>query len=330
VPGRENRLRDIMRQRDVTVRERQASATLQPGQVVFTKVVELDGEAIMLGCAPYPIPARFFAEIVAMRERIARHGEPDDEALHEYDIELRELYLDLREEILHPSAPLLENTDGEPLQLTTVAYELDCTPEDAVRALLPLTLRDDPAEFLADAERDDAGALVAAQLPWLRLGNPRNPEWPNTLLGQLELRGRRLEVNVNSQARADAIQAEIAARLGPRARLKGVVVHSLEQMAAAAAAAGPDDPLTIGQRELDELQQAPEIQALMAKMNAEHWRTWPDIPLPALGGQTPRQAATTPAGRERLEVLLLDFSARDEGPGAMRPDVAALRRELGL
>jgi len=92
----------------------------------------------------------------------------------------------------------------------------------------------------------------------------------------------------------------------------------------------PQRSLPLRQREINELEQQPEIQALTAKMNAEHWRTWPDVPLPALHGQTPRQAATTPEGRERLEVLLLDFAARDDMPGSMGPDIDALRRELGI
>ena len=64
VPGREITLRDILRQQDVTVRERQASATLRPGEIIFTKVVALDGDAVMFGCAPYAIPGRYFDAIV--------------------------------------------------------------------------------------------------------------------------------------------------------------------------------------------------------------------------------------------------------------------------
>ena len=330
VPGQKITLRDILRQREVTVRERQASATLRPGDIVFTKVVSLDGDAVMLGCAPYAIPGRLFDAIVELREHIARGGDLDAETLREYDTELRELYLGLREDILNPAAPGLQNTDGDPLQMTRIDYELDCPPQDVFSALLPLTLEDDPAKFADDCERNETGELVAARIPWLREGNAKNPGWPNTLMGQIDVRQDRMSVNVNSQARAEAIQAEIATRLGPRARLKGVVVESVEQMMAAAAAEGPSRARSAREHEIEELNRTPEAQAIMAKMSAEHWRTWPDIPLPALGGQTPRQAAKTPAGRERLEVLLLGFAAHEGIPGALQPDVAALRRELGI
>jgi hypothetical protein len=329
VPGREITLRDILRRQEVTVRERQASATLRPGQIVFTKVVSLDGEAVMLGCAPYAIPSRYFDEIVALRERIAQHHEVDTLTLRDFEMELRELYLDLRETILNPAPPGVQNTDGDPLQLTRIDYDLECSPQVAFAALLPLTLRDDPAAYDDEIERDQAGNLVAVQMSWLRPGNRQNLEWPNTVLGHIEIRGRRMTVNVNSQARADAIRDEITARLGPQARQKGVVIESVTQMMAAAAARGPAKTRSGKDRANDE-PPPPEIEAVMAKMGAEHWRTWPDIPLPALGGQTPRQAATTPDGRERLEVLLLDFAAREEIPGAVQPDIDALRRELGM
>jgi hypothetical protein len=150
------------------------------------------------------------------------------------------------------------------------------------------------------------------------------------VLGQIEIRGRALRVNVNSQARAEAIKAEISARLGPRARPKGVVIESVEKLMSAAAARGAPEARANRTRESNELERAPEVRAIMAKMNAEHWRTWPDIPLPALGGQTPRQAAAAPAGRERLEVLFLGFAAHEGVPGVLQPDIAALRRELGM
>lgn len=44
----------------------------------------------------------------------------------------------------------------------------------------------------------------------------------------------------------------------------------------------------------------------------------------ALKGQTPREAATSSAGRERLEALLAEFELKGGAP------VARLRAELGL
>ena len=329
VPGQQLTLRDIFRKQEVTVHEQQGSTELRPGQILFTKVVSLDGDAVMLGCAPYPIAARFFDEIVELRNELAGPNEMTAQIIRDGDIEMRQLYLDLREAITNPAPPRLQNTDGDPLQMTHIEYELDCSPQDALTALLPLTLEDDPGAFKNESEYDAAGELIAVEIPWLRVGNAKNPGWANTTLGEVEIRRGSMTVHVNSQARADAIGREIAGRLGPLARQKNVTIESIEQMKAAANSKDSAERAA-RQRESDELAQRPEVQAMLAEMNAKHWRTWPDIPLPALGGQTPRQAAATPAGRERLDVLLLDFAGREGTPNAMQPDIAALRRELGI
>jgi hypothetical protein len=69
-----------------------------------------------------------------------------------------------------------------------------------------------------------------------------------------------------------------------------------------------------------------------SKRRKPHWDAWLDIAIPALKGQTPRAAARTPEGRERLEALLMEFEYRNESTiqPELRPDVAELRRRLGL
>ena len=76
----------------------------------------------------------------------------------------------------------------------------------------------------------------------------------------------------------------------------------------------------------------PEGRAFVEELNRRHWQAWLDDKVPALGNVTPRQAATTPLGRERLEALLSEFAWRqDASPGnLMRVDVDWIRRQLGL
>jgi hypothetical protein len=40
--------------------------------------------------------------------------------------------------VLHPALPSLRNTDGDPLELTTMTYELDVTAAEAFERLRPL------------------------------------------------------------------------------------------------------------------------------------------------------------------------------------------------
>ena len=80
-----------------------------------------------------------------------------------------------------------------------------------------------------------------------------------------------------------------------------------------------------------EPERTPEIQALEAELMQRHWDAWIDTKVPALGNRTPRQAAKTARGRERLEALLNDFARSTEQQSPVfQPDLADLRRRLGL
>jgi hypothetical protein len=78
----------------------------------------------------------------------------------------------------------------------------------------------------------------------------------------------------------------------------------------------------------------PEVEReIVEKMTDEHYRTWPDTPLPYLGGKTPRQAMATPKGRAQVIELLKMFEngedrSRREGRASF--DVSKLKRELGV
>jgi hypothetical protein len=66
-------------------------------------------------------------------------------------------------------------------------------------------------------------------------------------------------------------------------------------------------------------------------MKARHYADWVDAALPALDGQTPREAMRTREGRARVNVLLKDIENRESRlPQAERADLAAVRGALGL
>jgi hypothetical protein len=88
--------------------------------------------------------------------------------------------------------------------------------------------------------------------------------------------------------------------------------------------------MTSASAESEALQNNPEIQAHLQKMATQHWQAWLDTPLPALNNKTPREAAKSDAGKERLEALLWQFEQHSETPQPFSPDVDALRETLGL
>ena len=78
----------------------------------------------------------------------------------------------------------------------------------------------------------------------------------------------------------------------------------------------------------------PEIEAqLVGEMYERHYRTWPDQPLPALGGRTPREAARLASTRSTLIALLKQMETMNERQrrqGRPTYDFTWMWAELGL
>jgi len=139
-------------------------------------------------------------------------------------------------------------------------------------------------------------------------------------------------VEVNSEQRSKRTQKEIKKRLGDDAVLLRTTVKTQEGiMKEAEKEAAMGKPSK--ESEHDRLmRESPEARALMKEMMEKHWADWPNSPLPALRGMTPRKAAKHPEGRELLESLLMEFDLRnqEQDDEFLRVDTAKLRKELGL
>lgn len=148
-------------------------------------------------------------------------------------------------------------------------------------------------------------------------------------MGHLRIEADRLTIEVNSQQRAEAIKRKIGRRLGKRAVFRHAVIESLEKILEERQANPPAVRPSSAQVD-DQRMNSPEVQRAIKEMAERHWRDWLDSPLPVLKGQTPRQAAATEIGRERLEAVLMHFAQLDQGDEPFAPDLDALRGELGL
>lgn len=74
-----------------------------------------------------------------------------------------------------------------------------------------------------------------------------------------------------------------------------------------------------------------DAQAAVRSWKRQHYAGWPDVPVPALGNQTPRAAMKTPEGRRRVAALIEEMElmeSRDDPEVAY--DFGELRRALGL
>ena len=211
--------------------------------------------------------------------------------------------------------PRVTTVDGDEMALADALFSV--TNLDAARAAL-----DGAADLAPDQGRPESADDVA-RYTWLE--RPRkDDDDPIRILGSVVLERTSLRVETMSMVRARLAQSHFAAIVPDTAmRFKAIQVRSM-QAALEEARARPQMP---------EPEIAPQVLAgFQREFYEKHYREWLDIPLPALGHRTPREAAGVKKLRTRLVALVEGIevqAARDaqEGRGF---DVGFLRLELGL
>ncbi len=325
-PGRSLDLRDVLTGSRFHVLEQGASRTLRPADLVFTRVLTIDGVSLMLGAAPILVPPRWHTRIIDWREGLFRKRLMTPQDLADFDIEIRDLYFNIAAELLDPTPPRLCNTDGDPIALTTLTYALKTTVDEAFAKVAPLA-QVHGEDHSDEVTRDASGAVTSARLSWVKAGNRQHKHWTNTVLGTLRLEANRLVAEVNSARRADKLKREISRRLGQTAALIDTTVvdpsEAIKESVRERAA---------GERHDESVSEpSAELRAIQEDMIRQHWAGWIDTRLPALGNKTPRQAARTALGRERLEALLAEFErAATGGPSGMAAHLGTIRDALAL
>ena len=300
-------LQDVLRGSRIEVHERSASEVLQPGDLAFGRAVSVDGIGMIMGLGTMVISPKFKPDLIELRKKLRRgQSAVTDETLFEWDIEIRDAYFDI-EQALH-AQPKLCNTDGDPLELHRLIYEV-LSAEEAFEKLCDLCVTATREELLSEAKRDKAGRITSIEISWDRLGHKLNAAMPNTVLGRIVIEGHRLTAEVNSAKRAETIRSAIASRLGDRARFKMDEIQDPRSMM------NQPEAWKAGKKRSgkhDDLMKHPEVRERLSEIIVKQWECWVDEKVPALGGKTPRKAVRTHDGREAVEALLRD-AERDRG-----------------
>lgn len=326
-------LRDIFTGGETYVTEQAGSRQSQAGDILFGKVVTIDGVSMLEACAPFMFPPMDKSAILKLRKKMERGKQPlTPERLREYRYDMLSLYHDITDRLLNPVMPQLHNTDGDPLLLHKLVYTLECSPRATLDALRQLNLTEDDESILTDAEFDPAGELRKIEFAWQKPGNNKHKNWNNTILGHLRIEGATLTAEVNSENRAQQFKKLMEKLLPGKARYKTTVIQSLESMLARSEKEGDTARSRQIQKEQDELNSRPEVQAKIAEYMRQHYCEWPEEKLPALNGKTPLQAVKTKDGKEMVEALLMDIERRGKHttPPLDPAIIAALRERLGL
>jgi hypothetical protein len=338
-PGVGMRLHDLLRRIKYEVVERAASQTLKRGEIIYCATSEVAGLRTNVGTGPYALQPTAKRDVLDLRKWM-RDEIGDDSIttvhLQEFEYDIRGLYLQIVRGMLSP--PRLANTDSEPLLPQKLYFDLD-SADQAFQGLRTLAEGWKENEVL-DGATVEEGLIVKAEIPWLggneeakkRLGGP-------VLLGLLKIEGNRLIVEVNSKQRAELIRQLVEERLGNTATYKTTLIEPIESRVEEmwkAAATGLSSSSYAEEREPSDLisfdDAQPEIRAMMEEVFRQHWKSWFDLPVPALNDMTPREAARTEEGRELLESLLLFYenTQADSSENVLRADISALRRELEM
>ncbi|TAM61193.1 MAG: DUF2384 domain-containing protein [Rhodanobacter sp.] len=327
-PGQGFTLCDLLTGQSHEVLEHSASRRIRVHDVLFGQLATVQGITLLEATSPVAMPPDDKLAIIELRKRVqkpvGRTGTDMEIAssLEMWDIEMRELYLDLSEQLLYPSLPHLQNTDGEDTEFHKLVFHIDSAQQafdllgQADAQALGMHPLHDTVEHTADGE------LQRAQIDWLKTDEPAVDD-SHTVLGTLRIGDGKLTAEVNSRERADALTNIIGETLGTHARFRLDEVQTPEQaLAAHDLAASPDDIL----------QDDPDVQALLSDYLQRHYRTWIDTALPALQGRTPREAVRDTDGRDQVEALVqqIERHGEQQHPPMDASIVRMLRRQLGL
>ncbi|TLZ16580.1 MAG: DUF2384 domain-containing protein [Gammaproteobacteria bacterium] len=328
-PGCGFNARDLFTGEERDILERSATRGMEPGDIVFGQLVQAEG-ITMLECAGSCfIPPIRKIELIDLRKKLLR-GEANctREALRDWDFELIERYLEIADDLLHPRVPKLQNTDGEPLEMHRLVFDID-SPEVVLRALADLDFEATAEGLVARAERTSRGEIKRVAWEWKKTGNRMHKSWRNTIQGHLEIKGHKLSAEVNSARRAIELRLLIESRFGDEVRFRADRIQSLEKLIGERAPSGrAADGMDWDAAKLE----GPDVTAAVQQLMAEHYESWVSEKIPALDGRTPLEAVRDAEGREKVLALLIDAErhARRMKPPVDEAVLRRLRERLGL
>jgi len=332
-PGTGFTLRDIFTGEDTEVTEHSGSQQTQVGDIMFAKLARIDQVTMLEACAPVMLPPTEKSAILDLRKKINRRKLPlTPELLKEYIYEMLGIYHDITARLLNPAMPQLKNTDGDPLLLHKLIYDLACSPREALDALRQLNLTEDDESILTGAEFDPAGDLCKIEFTWEKPCNKKHKNWNNTILGHLRIEGATLTAEVNSENRAQKFKKLMEELLPGKARYKTTVIESPQAMFAQLKKEEGSAQAKQRQKEQDELNNQPEVQVQIAEYLRQYYRDWINQKIPILKNKTPLQAVKTQDGKEMVEALLMEFEQRGKQntPPLDPAIIAELQERLGL
>lgn len=331
------RLSDLVSGEEFDVVEQRGTQDLSRWEIVVSRLLHVRDHYELAGASGMRLPSghrdwlRGYLEEQWDHYRI-NHPESDYEEFLHASGQLLNRFIE--DEILPAASrpPTVVTAEGDLSEFGTATFDV----VDYPAALAGLRAAE---EFSGDGEEDESGTLsfswreIGASVEFLRAHGPEF-EHKQAIgaerggvrsLGNLSLTHETLTLEATSRRRLEAGKALLAARLGRAIRHRADDIKSMDEMLAQRAA----EP----QEEAAEEEMPAEVEAMQAEMAGQYHRQWLDQAVPALDGQTPRDAVKTFGGRVRVMRLLKEFEAAEDRAtqaGHFSMDVGELKRELGI
>ncbi|HUP59664.1 MAG TPA: SEC-C domain-containing protein [Thermoanaerobaculia bacterium] len=302
-------VRDLLSGQERSVAEELGSESLVARDVILARILEFRGTPIFGGMYGRSLPPSVAAGVVdAVRAKLRlRKRDVPIERLQDFRIGLFLIEewtdtIDAYDE-RRSTPPVLHNTDGDPLLFVTDSFQFDAANRAEIE------------KRLAALEGADIGETTAqeSEIVFLRTSD-------DTVLGRVTVSAGVLHIETNSEKRADALRRRVSDACAGMLRDEKRDRQEAPSLSAAASTASSPPHV-----------ESPEEQAVVRQYKEKHYQKWLDMPLPALDGKTPRDAARSAKSRRELDLLLRDIENRENRlPEGTRFDVRRLRTELGL
>jgi hypothetical protein len=169
---------------------------------------------------------------------------------------------------------------------------------------------------------EEPGQPGEAHFAWLEAAT----QGPRSVYGHVQIGGGHLRLEAQSRTRLQLGRGLLEIYAAHLLKHQGDSYQSLDEIKRQMGAAG--EPPERAQPIPAEVE-----REIVLQMKAQHYATWADDPLPALGGKTARQAVQTKSGRKAVLDLIRNMEngeARRAKGGELAFDFTPIRKTLGL
>lgn len=156
LPGTACVVQDILLGNVYHVFEEKGSCFFKPDEIIFSLLFPLGQQAVLVGPAPFQMPARYYSRCLYIRDILRQEGQitqlTQELLWSDYSPFIVNNFIQLMLELYNTS--LNKNKDGDPYQTCQLHYQSNLKPNEILTQLLPLTIIDEVDVILSDPRLD--------------------------------------------------------------------------------------------------------------------------------------------------------------------------------